>query len=52
MRISARAVPDVTGAIAATRLTNPHTRSRELIIVFVNFVSLVFIVVISFFIGL
>jgi uncharacterized MAPEG superfamily protein len=42
---AARAVVDVPGAIATTRLTNAHAKARELIIIFVNFV---FIVVLSF----
>jgi uncharacterized MAPEG superfamily protein len=42
---SARAVADVPGAIVAARQTNAQAKTRELIIVFVNFV---FIVVVSF----
>jgi len=46
---AARAVPDVPTAIAAIRQTNAQVNSKELIIVFIN---LVFISVISFFLGL
>jgi hypothetical protein len=42
---AARAVPDVPGAITATRQTNAQVKARELIIILVNFV---FIVVVSF----
>jgi hypothetical protein len=42
---AARTVPDVPGAITATRQTNAQVKARELIIILVNFV---FIGVISF----
>jgi len=42
---AARAVADVPGANAATRLTNAQAKAKELIMIFINFV---FIVVVSF----
>jgi hypothetical protein len=51
--LSARAMPDVPNPVAAaTKLANPHANSKELIVVFINFVNFVFISVISFFLGL
>jgi len=47
--LSARAVPDVPSAIAATRLTNAHAKSEQLAMLLTNFV---FIVVVSFFLSL
>lgn len=43
----ARALWDVPNATAATRLTNPHAKSKELVIVLINFV---FIGLVSFFV--
>jgi hypothetical protein len=42
--VAARAVPDVPGAITATRQTNAQVKARELVIILVNFV---FIVIVS-----
>ena len=39
---SARAVADVPGAIVAAKHTNAQAKARELIIIFVNFVFIVF----------
>jgi hypothetical protein len=45
MSASARAVADVPGARVAAKQTNAQAKTRELIIIFVNFV---FIVIVSF----
>jgi hypothetical protein len=46
---AARAVVDVPGAILAARHTNALAKAKELIMIFVNFV---FIVIVSFCLGL
>ena len=45
-RLSASAVPDVLCAIAATRLTNAHANSKEIVMILISFV---FIVIVSFY---
>jgi len=42
---AARAVPDVPSAMAATKLTNAHAKSKELVMLLTSFV---FIIVVSF----
>jgi hypothetical protein len=45
---AARAVVDVPGAIAATRLTNAQAKARELIMLLTNFVFMIVFFLISF----
>jgi hypothetical protein len=45
---AARALVDVPGAIAATRLTNAHAKARELITLLTNFVFMIVFFLISF----
>src|SRR5262245_8524602 len=49
-RLSARATPEVPSAIAATRLTNAHAASRDLVIRLTNFIFIAIIpLVLAFF---